>query len=308
MKVMKRYFTIANIVLIALGSYFSVNAFYKVATASYDYALPASVATKQVVSSKDATTHPLSYYKAVTERNLFNTKTKTGQQPKKLDIEALKPTDLKLKLFGTVTGDEKKAYAVIEETQKRRQNLYRIGDTIQNASIKMILREKVVLRVDGKDEILGIEEVPGGSRASGRPSSVANRRSKKRRTTKRSRTEDSQNLRLDRSRLRSAVANINNLMKNVTIRPHFKDGKPDGFRISGVRPSSFFNDMGLKSGDIITGVDGKKIESVDDAFKLYQNLQSSSNVELQIKRKGQEKTINYKLEEIPSYYGGYPPP
>jgi len=293
--VMKRYFTIANIFLIAMGSYFSVNAFYKVATAPFDYAHPSSVATKQVVSPKDVTRHPLSYYKAVIERNLFNTKIKTGQQPK-LNIETLKPTDLKLKLFGTVTGDKNKAYAVIEETEKRRQNLYRVGDTIQNASIKMILREKVVLRVNGKDEILGIEEVSSGSRDSGRPSSIANRRSQKRRPFKRSSTADSQNITLDRSKIESAVKNVNDLMKNVRIQPHFTDGQPDGFKLSGVRPNSFFSNMGLKSGDVITGVDGKKIESVDDAFKLYQGLQSSSNIQLQLKRKGRQKNINYKID------------
>jgi general secretion pathway protein C len=294
MMVMKRYFTIANIFLIAMGSYFSVNAFYKVATAPFDHALPSSVATKQVVSPKDVTRHPLSYYTPVTERNLFNTKIKTGQQPK-LNIETLKPTDLKLKLFGTVTGDINKAYAVIEETEKRRQNLYRIGDTIQNASIKMILREKVVLRVNGKDEILGIEEVPSGSRAFARPSSIANRRSQKKSPAKRSHTPG-RNITLDRSKIESAVNNINDLMKNVRIQPHFTGGKPDGFKLSGVRPDSFFYDMGLKSGDVITGVDGKKIESVDDAFMLYQGLQSSSNIQLQIKRKGRQKNINYKID------------
>lgn len=278
-----------------MGSYFSVNAFYKVATAPFDHALPSSVATKQVVSPKDVTRHPLSYYKAVIERNLFNTKIKTGQQPK-LNIETLKPTDLKLKLFGTVTGDKNKAYAVIEETKKRRQNLYRVGDTIQNASIKMILREKVVLRVNGKDEILEIEEVLSGSRDSGRPSSIANRRSQKRRPFKRSSTANSQNITLDRSKIESAVKNINDLMKNVRIQPHFTDGQPDGFRLTGVRPNSFFSNMGLKSGDVITGVDGKKIESVDDAFMLYQGLQSSSNIQLQLKRKGQQKNINYKID------------
>ena len=296
MMVMKRYFTIANIFLIAMGSYFSVNAFYKVATAPFDHARPSSVATKQVVSPKDVTRHPLSYYKPVTERNLFNTKTETGQQPKKLDIENLKPTDLKLKLFGTVTGDINKAYAVIEETERKRQNLYRIGDTIQNASIKMILREKVVLRVNGKDEILGIEEVPSGSRAYARPSTIVNRRSQKKSPAKRSHTAG-RNITLDRSKIESAVNNINDLMKNVRIQPHFTGGKPDGFKLTGVRPNSFFYDMGLKSGDVITGVDGKKIESVDDAFMLYQGLQSSSNLQLQIKRKGKQRNINYNISE-----------
>jgi general secretion pathway protein C len=296
MMVMKRYFTIANIFLITMGSYFSVNAFYKVATAPFDHARPSSASANHAVSTKNVTRHPLSYYDAVIERNLFNTKTNTGQQHKKLNIETLKPTDLKLKLFGTVTGDNKKAYAVIEETEKRRQNLYRIGDTIQNASIKMILREKVVLRVNGKDEILGIEEIPSGSGASGKPTSTLNRRSQERRPSKRSSAADLQNITLERSKIESAVQNINDLMKNVRIQPHFTDGKPDGFRLSGVRPNSFFYNMGLKSGDIITGVDGKKIESVDDAFKLYQGLQSSSNIQLQLKRKGQQKNINYKID------------
>ena len=295
MMVMNRYFTIANIFLIGMGSYFSVNAFYKVATAPFDYAQPSSVATKQVVSPKDVNLHPFSYHKPVIERNLFNTKTKTGQQPKKLDIENLKPTDLKLKLFGTVTGDINKAYAVIEETVRKRQNLYRIGDTIQNASIKMILREKVVLRVNGKDEILGIEEAPSRSRAYSRQSSIANRRSKKTRSLKKSRAAG-QNISLGRATIASAVKNVNDLMKNVRIQPHFTNGQPDGFRLTGDRPNSFFNTMGLKSGDVITGVDGKKIESVDDAFKLYQGLQSSSNIQLQLKRKGRQKNINYKID------------
>ncbi len=296
MMIMKRHFTIANILLITMGSYFSVNAFYKVATAPFDNAHPSSVATKQVVSPKDATRHPLSYYNAVIERNLFNTKTETGWQPEKLNIETLKPTDLKLKLFGTVTGDKNKAYAVIEESVGKRQNLYRIGDTIQNAIIKMILREKVVLRVNGKDEILEIEEVLSGSRASGRPSSIGNRYNQKTRPFKRSSTADSQNITLQRSKIESAVKNINDLMKNVRIQPHFTNGQPDGFRLTGVRPNTFFYNMGLKSGDIITGVDGKNIESVDDAFKLYQGLQSSSNIQLQLKRKGRQKTINYNIE------------
>ena len=293
--IMKRYFTIANILLITMVSYFSVKAFYKVATAPFDHAHPPSAATKQVVSPKDATHRPLSYYKAVIERNLFNTNTETGRQSEKLNIETLKPTDLKLKLFGTVTGDKNKAYAVIEEAAGKRQNLYRIGDTIQNAIIKMILREKVVLRVNGKDEILEIEEVLSGSRAPGR-SPIGSRYSQKTRRFKRSSTADSQNITLQRSKIESAVKNINDLMKNVRIQPHFTNGQPDGFRLTGVRPNTIFYNMGLKSGDIITGVDGNNIESVDDVFKLYQGLQSSSNVQLQLKRKGRQKTINYTIK------------
>ncbi|MEJ2657787.1 MAG: type II secretion system protein GspC, partial [Desulfobacterales bacterium] len=244
---------------------------------------PIKATTRQLVPHKDETQRPLSYYSAVTERNLFKTKTGSGGRPEKLDIETLEPTDLKLNLLGTITGNEKEAYAVIEDTATKEQNLFRIGDTIQNATLKMILREKVVLNVNGKDEILKIEKSQEGQQ------NIKTR-------TASLRTEGSQNITVKRSQMESAVKDVNNLMKQIRIRPNFRNGKPDGLRLTGIRPNSIFYNMGLKSGDILKGVNGKDIESVDDAFKLYQNLQSSSRVQLQIKRRGQLKTIDYRIE------------
>jgi general secretion pathway protein C len=279
---MKRYFAVLNILLIAVAVYFSVKAFYKIATTNLNNTHSMEVTTRHVISPEDATFHPISYYRAIMERNLFNSKKGTGQHIERLDIETLEPTDLKLKLLGTVSGDNKEAYAVIEDTGERRQDLYRIGDSIQNATLKMILREKVILRVNGKDEILGIEEVSGSP--------------KTRIVSKRAGMATSQNITLKRSRIETAVKDVNNLMKQVRIRPHFTNGKPDGLRLTGIRPNSIFYNMGLKSGDIITGVNNDNIESVDDVLKFYQSLQSSSSVALQVKRRGRPKTINYSIE------------
>ncbi len=279
---MKRYYALLNFVLIAGAVYFSVNAFYIITSARLDSAYPTTVATKPVGPPEGLENNPFSYYKTIMDRNLFNTKTGTGRDPDKIDIETLKPTELKLKLLGTVTGDKDKAYAVIVDPAEKRQNLYRAGDTIQNATLKVILREKVVLRVDGRDEILEIEEDRAGEKTIGLP--------------KRSTTAGPQNLTLKRSQIQAAVDDVNTLMKQVRIRPHFTDGKPDGLRLTGIRPNSIFRNMGLRSGDIITGVNGKPIESVDDALKFYQSLQSSSNVQLQLKRRGREKTIDYTIE------------
>jgi general secretion pathway protein C len=56
------------------------------------------------------------------------------------------------------------SYAVIEDKKATGQNLYRVGDRVQDALIKMILREGVVLDVGGgKDEILQIEEMAAAS-------------------------------------------------------------------------------------------------------------------------------------------------
>ncbi len=279
---MKRYFTILNILFIAGIVFFMVKVFYKIATANIDTSDSLKTTARHFVPSESTTQHELSHYQTIIERNLFKTNTETGSRPDKLDIETLQPTDLNLNLLGTITGDQKEAYAVIEDTAVKKQDLYRIGDTIQNATVKMILREKVVLNVNGKDEILGIEKASGRQKIR-KPSTELGR-------------AGSQNITVKRSQIDSAIKDVNTLMKQVRIRPNFKNGKPDGFRLTGIRPNSIFYKMGLKSGDVIMGVDGKDIESVDDALKFYQNLQSSPNVQLQIKRRGRLKTIDYRIE------------
>lgn len=279
---MKRYFTILNILFIAGIVFFMVKVFYKIATANIDTSDFTKTTARHLVPSVNTAYHELSYYQTIIERNLFKTNSETGSGPDKIDIETLQPTDLNLNLLGTITGDQKEAYAVIEDTAVKKQDLYRIGDTIQNATVKMILREKVVLNVNGKDEILGIEKT-NGSQKIRKPSTELAR-------------AGSQNITVKRSQIDSAIKDVNTLMKQVRIRPNFKNGKPDGFRLTGIRPNSIFYKMGLKSGDVIMGVDGKDIESVDDALKFYQNLQSSPNVQLQIKRRGRLKTIDYRIE------------
>lgn len=279
---MKRYFTLINVLLITAAVYFGVNMFYKLSTASLDRAQISETAMNTGSAFQDEPIRPLNDYNPIIERNLFNTKKDAGSQPKMLDIENLKPTSLNLKLLGTVTGDRDTAYAVIQDTSQNRHDLYKTGDTIQNAILKLILREKVILQVNGKDEILEIEDVAASQQTDRRHPGLH-------RATAR-------NITLNRSQIESAVKNINTLMQQVRVRPHFTNGKPDGLSLTQIKPNSIFQRMGIRSGDVITGVDGKSIESVDDALKLYRSLQSSSSVKLQLKRRGRLKTIDYDIK------------
>lgn len=278
---MKRYYTIFNILLITMAVYFSVKTFYKMTTAQFDDVQLTGNAFKTPSSAKNEPFRPLSDYDPIIARNLFNTKSGTGRQPESVDFENLQPTSLKLKLMGTVTGDKNKAFAVIQGEAGNDQQLYRTGDAIQNATLIMILREKIVLRVNNKDEILEIERTPG---------------QQTQRLSKTSDTADSQKITLKRSQIETAVQNVNTLMQQARVRPHFTNGKPDGLSLTGIIPDSIFHDMGMKNEDIITGVNGKPVESIDDVFKFYGSLQAAQSVSLQFKRGGQLKTIDYSIE------------
>ena len=286
---MRRYLTIINFLLITCAVYFSVDAFYKMTAARLQIAHPQVTVEETSIAQDGEAVRPLSYYRSVNERNLFNLKEDEPQKAApKLDVEELKQTKLQLKLWGTVISGDRDSYAVIEDPKERSQNLYKIDDQVQNAVIKEIHREKVVLMVNGDFEILEMQEMKSGP--------AVRRAGARQRETQREVQPTSSNVSLKREKIENAVGNLNTLMKQVRIRPHFKDGQPDGLTISGVRSGSIFSDMGLRNGDVIVGVDGQKIESVDDALGLYQNLQSANNVQVQIRRRGRLQNIDYQIE------------
>ncbi|MCJ7775808.1 MAG: PDZ domain-containing protein, partial [Desulfobulbaceae bacterium] len=184
-------------------------------------------------------------------------------------------------LLGTVTGNEQNAFAVIEETDKRKQGLYKIGDSVQNATVKTILREKVVLRVGTKDEILTMEE------------SAASRREKVRGPSKTA--EGGNTITVSRKDIQSSLKDINKLMSEVRIRPHFKDGESDGLSVSRIKGGSVFSKLGLRNGDIVQKINGEPINSPDEVLALYEKLKSGSRVSLEVTRKGEPKTMDYRF-------------
>ena len=129
-----------------------------------DNALAKIQAAEKALESAEASDRPphsSEGIQVIARRNIFKTPLKESPSETSLDIEALKPTELKLKLWGTITGEDGLTRAVIEDQTKREQALFRAGEEVASAKIKMILREKVVLSVNGEDEVLEIEKPTG---------------------------------------------------------------------------------------------------------------------------------------------------
>ena len=299
----KKSFTILNLILITAAVFLGVKIFYGFVTAELNAEIVSAnpLESRQSSGSPDPATGSgktpqprYAAYKPVVERDLF----KTGAGKPRADaikpseLEKLQKTQLKLNLWGTITGNTGKTYAVIEDASKREQQLYREGDKIQHALIKMILRRKVVLTVSGQDEILEMEEQ---LKQAGRISATRDNEEEGDESPEIAETGQ-EDVEIERGKIDDALQNINDLMRQIRVRPYFQDGKPSGILLSGIRKNSIFEDMGLQSGDVVRGVNGKEIESVDDALKFYQNLKSSSEVELQIERNGDPQTINYRIQ------------
>jgi general secretion pathway protein C len=285
----KRYNIIFNFVALSIIIYLGVDIFYTIVQAKLRQRDAYAVIVQPMTDSSKAKMPTLNHYQLIMSRNIFGSKTTPSDSVEPEDIEALEPTTLSIALLGTVSGSPTNTYAVIEETDKRKQGLFRVGDNIQGGSIKKILRGKVILSVNDKDEILTMEESAKRSREN---SPVASR---SRRSSDRPSRTGRRTVTVRRSDVEASLGDINKLMTEVRVRPHYKDGQPDGLAISRIKPGSFFSKLGLRDGDVVQEVDGTGIQSPDDILGLYQKLKSGSEVGLQIDRKGQQETINYRF-------------
>jgi len=277
----KLFYTILNIVAVSLVVYIGVDTFYRVVSSELKGVNTKEIVMEQLPNAEESKRSALSSFQVITGRNLFGSLDKASEDVNEEEIEELELTSLKIALLGTVTGSEQNAFAVIEETDKRKQGLYKIGDSVQNATVKKILREKVVLRVGTKDEILTMEE------------SAASRRDKRRRPSKS--TARGSTITVSRKDIQNSLKDINKLMSEVRIRPHFKDGESDGLSVSRIKGGSVFSKLGLRNGDIVQKINGEPINSPDEVLALYEKLKSGSRVSLEVTRKGEPKTMNYRF-------------
>lgn len=108
-------------------------------------------------------------YKIILKRNLFGAPPSTGQAEVKAPVpaEELEETSLKIALKGTINGVEEHDRAIIVDKKNKSQKLYQKGDGIQGAFVKEILRGRVILTHNGKDEVLDMSDTAGSAELAG---------------------------------------------------------------------------------------------------------------------------------------------
>ena len=256
---------------------------------------PTSVKEREAIKLSEkvaAKVKPLQDYEIITERNLFGGSSQglSEVQAEKIDIDEM-PVAVKslgLKLVGTVVANESRdSSAIIEDLSTRKQDVYREGDEVKNTQIKRILRHNVIINTGGRDEVLTMmeEESTGKSAAPAPPT--------RGRPTPPSETSSIQ---LDREELESQMADLNELMQQVRIRPFMEGKNPAGFLVSNIKPGSLFSKMGLRNGDVIQGVNGATITTPDQAIELYESLMEGGAIDLDIKRGRRTQKLRYAVE------------
>ena len=100
---------------------------------------------------------------------------------------------------------------------------------------------------------------------------------------------------ITKKELNSYIKDPNKIWKSIRIQEQRVNGQISGFRVNYVKKASFFDVAGLKSGDVIKGIDGNEITSLADVMKYYTNVDSLESLTLTVERAGEELELDFNV-------------
>lgn len=187
---------------------------------------------------------------------------------------------LPFELRGTVIGYPSLAFIYNSDTDK--YAVYKLNDFISGYKILNIRPARVTL---GKDGALRELLLSGGSRGYApeeQPLIFADAGGAKV---------------ISRSGFISLIPQANGLLRKVRILPVADNvsHKLLGFRVEGVPEGSIIEGAGIKSGDIIHSVDGRRLESLQDAMRMLGVIRRQSGFEVTLLRQDKPVILRYEF-------------
>jgi len=287
-----RQHTLMVLLVIAVVVYLAVDIAYRLIELNTPPPAPEPQAAAGAPAA-DMTKDPLEAYAVIVERNLFRT-TDRSIVVDQMDPNSLEATALQLDLYGTVAGEGGKGYAIIEEKDKKRQRLYKVGDKVAGATIVKIMRNAVVLRLGEKDQVLKKKEIasrgnerralPGMAPQPAAPGAAPPPRALSRPPA---------------GGPAGSPADLANLLTQARVTPHVtagSSGKPDGVVISEIQSGSLFENVGLVNGDVIQEVNGRTVTGVADLVSMYRDLKPGTSLSVKVTRSGRQVVLNHTVE------------
>jgi general secretion pathway protein C len=197
----------------------------------------------------------------------------------------------KIRLIGVVMGERQGFFAIVEELASKRQVLYRLRDHIQDlGEVADIRRDGMAIRRGNVEEWLELEpaekQVVAGTTATASAASSSSAPSVPGTPIRKV---------IDRREVESAMNDLPKLLTQARAVPNMVNGTLNGFRIDYMAPASFYEKIGVQTGDVLQRVNGVDIRDPSTILSLLQQLKNEQTVKLDIVRNNQRSTITYDL-------------
>ena len=206
--------------------------------------------------------------------------------PSTQDPENAPQSSANLLLAGTIaTQDPKRGVAIISDAGSP-SKVYSVGERISGASLHSVYLDHVILDRGGALETLQLpRQLPPSA---GRAVSALRRPGSDR-----------------------TVAAVDNIRRMVAQDPSILDqvmrtvasydnaaGKLRGFRAYPGRNRAIFSKLGLKSGDLVTAINGTPLDDPQRSQDVFNTIQTSDHVTVTIERGGQKQDITLNIAQV----------
>ena len=93
-------------------------------------------------------------YALIASKDVFHTAKQVAKTGSRGQAEEIKVTEMNIELKGTVVGEGKESYAFILDKGSKNEEVYYRNDFVMGAQILRIMKGRVILNVDGREEAL----------------------------------------------------------------------------------------------------------------------------------------------------------
>jgi general secretion pathway protein C len=296
----RKILTVADIALLVFAAFLASQIVQGLILRPAEDTIATSPAGK-VSSPFRRATDPVADAEAVIKRNLFDSRIGNGVPRIKTDREFsadLPESSLPLTLLGTVVNERGgRSFAIISQSGSKDQEIYFIGDIVtEGVILATVQRNRVVLLREGREEVLEKTSETAAPAPRRRPARRAvGSRVNSSQNNIRIRKVGDNNYVMDRREVEGVLADVNKLLTQIRIVPHFKDGKANGFKVFNIRPDSLFMKLGMINGDIIKRVNGLDITGPEQALQMYQQLKQESRITIDLERFSKNITLQYEV-------------
>lgn len=205
--------------------------------------------------------------------------------PSTQDPENAPQSSANLLLAGTIaTQNPKRGVAIISDAGAPAK-VFSVGEQIGGASLHSVYLDHVILdRAGALETLLLPRQLPPSVRTAAARPGTADRRT---------------------------VAAVDNIRRLVQQDPGILDqvmrtvasydnaaGKLRGFRAYPGRNRAIFSKLGLKSGDLVTAINGTPLDDPQKSQDVFNTIQTSDHVTVTIERGGQKQEITLNIAQV----------
>jgi general secretion pathway protein C len=219
------------------------------------------------------------------QSHLFGQAARREETPPAALLEAPE-TPLQLILQGTLATDTQSGAKAIVAGPDGNGRLYQVGDTLPSgAQLHSVHPDRVILLRNNRYETLSLplEKTPG----------AALRQAQEPAQAQGSGAPDSRKLADYRQQILAKPSSMNDFLR---LRPAESNGQLTGYTLLPGKNPQIMADFGLQNGDIVTSVNGTRLDSAVKGLAVMQQLTSARRIDLEILRNGQPMNLSFSLD------------